>query len=86
MIENDGKNSHDCLSKVIQEWLKRMHNEREYGTPTWSNLVKALKPIDNGLALNIEQKHCPIKGKNYFPTNTPAQVCVNMFPKGCYAF
>ena len=58
VIEADGKKSADRLSKVTQEWLMRNHNEKEYGPPTWSNLVKAIEPIDNSLALKIKEKYC----------------------------
>ena len=64
VIEKDGEDNADCLSRVIQEWLKRMHNEGEYGRPTWSNLVKALKRINLTLAEEIQERHCPINGKN----------------------
>ena len=65
VIEEDGRRIAKCLSKVIQEWLKRNHDEENYGTPTWSNLVKAIKPIDKALAVQIEKKYCAVRGKPY---------------------
>ena len=58
VIDADGKKTSDRLSKVIQEWLMRNHNEKEYGPPTWSNLTKAIEAIDNSLALKIKEKYC----------------------------
>ena len=77
-IDADSRNVSNRVSKVIQEWLKRNHNEEEYGPPTWNNLVKAVKPIDKELALDIEAKYCTSRGKNNLRTNT----CVPIYQKG----
>ena len=71
VIEVDTVHTHGHLSKVIEHWLKRNHNEEECGPPTWGNLVKAFKPINKALAVNIEAKHGIHRGKKH---NTPNMV------------
>ena len=65
VIEVDIIRTHGRLSKVIEHWLKRNHNERECGPPTWGNLAKAIKPIDKALAMKIEAKHAVCQGKEH---------------------
>ena len=63
VFESDDIHTLGRLSKVIQHWLKRNHNEEECGPPTWGNLAKAMKPINKALALRIEAKHGISSGK-----------------------
>ena len=90
VIEEDCRRNANRLSKVIQEWLRRNHNEKQYGRPTWSNLVKAIKPIENALALEIEKKHCAVRGKPYlFHEHTHTHIHTNTkkaFEPVCIAF
>ena len=60
-IKEDGGDADECVEEVVKDWLKRNHNEEEYGPPTWRSLAKAVKPLDNALALKIEEPH----GENY---------------------
>ena len=68
-IEVDNSHTHRRLSKVIQHWLKRNHNEIECGPPTWGNLANAIKPIDMALAMKIESKHAVCHGKEHNAPN-----------------
>ena len=63
IFESDAGQTHGRLSKVIQHWLNRNHNEEEFGPPTWGNLAKAIKPIDKARAMKIEKKHGIFSGK-----------------------
>ena len=63
VFERDAGDTHGRLSKVIDCWLRRNHNEEKCGLPTWGNLAKAVKPIDNALAMEIETKHGVCRGK-----------------------
>ena len=46
----------ECLLKVLVQWLKRNHNEAKFGPPTWSNLARAVQPIDSALAIKIRER------------------------------
>ena len=58
-----GKSSNptSCLYEVLNQWLKKNHDVKKYGEPTWKSLVKAVRDpaggADNSLAEKIAKKH-----------------------------
>ena len=57
-IERDHKFVKDQLHEVLQRWLKRIDNIDKNVCPTWSQLVKAVEPINRALSDEIKDKYC----------------------------
>ena len=83
VFENDASRTYSRLSKVIEHWLKRNHNEEECGPPTWGNLAKAMKAIDKALAMKIEKKCGIYSGKEL---QQPIYSCTTNIYRRCTIF
>lgn len=46
-----------CLTEVIREWLRKNHDMKKHGPPSWRVLVKAVMGLDNRLAYKIASEH-----------------------------
>ena len=54
-IRADGKDSADCLRKLLGEWLKRSAPEQPL--PSWRGLCDALSHLDLSLSERISDQH-----------------------------
>ena len=54
-IRADGKDSADCLRKLLDEWLKRSAPEQPL--PSWRGLCDALTHLDRSLSERISDQH-----------------------------
>jgi hypothetical protein len=61
VIEKDGRESSDCLTKVLALWLKRNYNTERFGEPSWGLLAAAVAHrcggADPALAQEITKRH-----------------------------
>ena len=55
IIRADGKDSTDCLRKLLDEWLKRSSPEQPL--PSWRVLCDALTHLDPPLSKSISAQH-----------------------------
>ena len=55
-IDSSHRQCDDCISDVLQIWLRRSHNEEKFGPPTWKKLAEAVgaKAGGNNMALALE--------------------------------
>ena len=55
-IEANHRQSDDCISEMLQTWLRRSHNEERFGPPTWKKLAQVVgaKAGGNNMALALE--------------------------------
>lgn len=54
-------NPEKCMDDAILVWLRRAHNEKKFGPPTWKRLVQAIAARAGGnntaLAMKIAKDH-----------------------------
>ena len=60
-IENDNRNSSNCLTKMLTLWLKKNYNTERFGEPSWEQLARVVGDSaggnDSALAENITARH-----------------------------
>ena len=66
----NSESSRECLSCVVEKWLKRNYNDDKFGQPTWKWLVEIVADPAAGnnkhLADEIAREHLNKKeGKNF---------------------
>ena len=54
-IRQDGKDSSDCLRRMLDEWLKRSSPDQPL--PSWRVLCDALSSLDLSLSERISSQH-----------------------------
>ena len=61
IAEKNQGDPEDCLFAVLQKWLKRIHDVKRHGYPSWHSLVKAVAHPAGGanpaLAESIAEKY-----------------------------
>ena len=57
VIEKDYRWTKDQLEAVLLQWLRRDYNLGKHGSPSWSQLAKAVEPINCALAICIRERH-----------------------------
>jgi len=53
----DESNLDNKLMRMINDWLKRVHDENKWGIPSWKKLADVLDDIDKTLADKIRKDH-----------------------------
>ncbi len=56
-IESTETNLDNKLIRMINEWLKRVHDEEKWGQPTWKKLASVVEDIDKPRAQTIRKDH-----------------------------
>ena len=46
-----------ALNDAVSDWLKRNHDVRKFGKPSWRTLANAVRTIDGHLAHSIAMRH-----------------------------
>ena len=55
-IQKDNRNCQDCLTEMLDLWLKKAYNTEKFGQPSWRLLIQAIEHPAGGHSCALAEK------------------------------